>query len=294
MSKQIAASNSQVQEPREARKPYAQVSSLTQKGKWITLYDNGTLGYETINPFEPPVARGGTYIQRRLPISVGGRSDIALHPGLFIISGGTAVGKSLFIRKLAEVVELHPINVVEPYDSYEQMRDEPAFVSVDHAIGVVLQHPNALCVLDSLRAPLYELEGAAGPKGITASFFTALTRLSNTLAQSGITLIATVNPMISDSDYVAEFHQKLSASVPGYIWLETLTRSGGDVEPLFTGAVSLRPKREEKQFSFSLTTAVSPLGEDVEVPIHTMRPGSDGLPPLTSERISALFDRAHP
>lgn len=229
--------------------------------------------------------------QFRLPLMVGRRSEVVLHPGLFIISGATGVGKSRLLRALAGRVNGVRLNVVEPYDTVEEINTLPDFQSVDEALVYAVRalKPGTLPMIDSLRSMLYELKGAAGPKGVVAVFFSVLTRVSNALAQSGFTVIATVNPMVSDPDYVTEFHQKLSSSVPGYVWL-TGVRGSADQET-YTGKISLRSKeatsRQELDFEFNTKGEIL-APEPVDFPVF--KPFDEQGEQLSAQTRSALLN----
>lgn len=198
--------------------------------------------------------------QCELPIRIG-NSNLILPLGLSVITGPTAAGKSTFLRKLGEQVPTDRVLAVEPHDEAGDISDLPFFVTVDAAMMFLIARqrkafedgiPPVVSVLDSLRASVFETEGAAGEKGMVMRFFTTLTRISSTLARNGVSILATVNPLQSDAQTINAFVDRLKSSVPCVIELNSTTRSGNDVT--FTGQVSVRPKRDPRPFSETWTT----------------------------------------
>jgi energy-coupling factor transporter ATP-binding protein EcfA2 len=177
--------------------------------------------------------------------------------GLTIISGATGVGKSTLLRSLPDVVRLL---AVEPADDIDELQTVEMFDSVDHALMtavVIASTTNRLVAIDSLRAPLFETDGPAGTKGVIMPFFTKLTRVSNALAQNGLTVLATVNPMDDDPVYTEAFLSKISSAVPAFIRL-----SPG--ERVFNGTISTRSNRGGVSFLYDPTSVESAVSEEVE------------------------------
>jgi len=146
---------------------------------------------------EEPAHVANERLQFTLPVTVPALPRQPRLPlGLTIISGNTAVGKSTFLRALAMRMDLNRIICVEPHDTGEEIGEVNTFFSADAALAAAVKaaytQPTQLTGIDSLRAPLFETTGAAGERGIIMPFFTQLTRVSNSLAQAGISVIATI------------------------------------------------------------------------------------------------------
>jgi hypothetical protein len=143
---------------------------------------------------------------------------------------------------------------VEPPDDGAELNSVPIFSTADGALcGCILgsyRNPESLYVIDSLRAPLFETSGPASKNGIIMPFFTQLTRVLNALARSGISVVATVNPMDEDPAFVKGFLAKLSASVPAVVLLEKNDISQGF--ETFTGIAAVRPKRAPVSFQLTV------------------------------------------
>jgi hypothetical protein len=212
-------------------------------------------------PTYPGPGHARKYIESTLPIRVGQASeDLTLPFGLVVISGPTAVGRSSFVRALSGITRLL---VVECPDSIDELKSAPIYSSVDVALlAATRQTANhgGLFALDSLRAPLFETNGPAGARGMIMAFFTQITRVSNTLARNGITLIATVNPMDDDPLVEKAFLSKLSASVPCFI---SLMPSGDPSRGIFEGTVSSREERVPQRFSFDSRERRAVVSEEV-------------------------------
>jgi hypothetical protein len=191
-----------------------------------------------------------------LPLTFGGGQPYPIiHSGLLPISGGTSVGKSEFIGYMGRLMKLKRFIAVEPPDSEDEHElDETIYSSVDAGLMACIEHqradPSVLVVLDSLREALFEIDGPAGEKGIINAFFTSLTRVSNTLATNGHTILAPVNPMMDDREYVKGFHNRLASAVPNYIILTARVESGPNV--IFEGVLARRPDRKERSFTMKV------------------------------------------
>lgn len=180
--------------------------------------------------------------------------------GLTVISGSTSVGKSRFLRALGTQTSLRRFRVVEPADGEDDLVGTPSFGNVDaalvaairtHFITIKMGGIPSPVAIDSLRAPLFETTGAASSKGIIMPFFTKLTRVSETLARHGISMLATINPMEEDQKFEESFLKKLSASTSCYIEL-TRAQKG------FAGSISIRPERVARAFQTSWDSAPKP------------------------------------
>lgn len=202
---------------------------------------------------EEPVSVPVESFQFTLPFKVDGLSDLPLLPvGQIVVSGPTAGGKSAFARALSNSMGAKRLLSVEPHDSGTEVLSVPTFSSADAALAAAIaahyRDGKVLHIVDSLRAPLFETKGAAGEKGMSMPFFTQITRVSNTLALNGITVMATVNPMNNDASYVDSFLDKLAASVPATILLSGYSRAG-DTET-FVGTYQSRPLRKKMPFTW--------------------------------------------
>jgi hypothetical protein len=185
------------------------------------------------------------HYQHTLPITVGNATSYPLPLGLTIISGATAVGKSTFLRMLDGVERLL---CVEVPDNLEELKTKYLYDSDTAALAAAIiktGKQGQLCAIDSLRSTLFEINGAAGPKGIIMEFFTNITRVSNSLASNGLSMIATVNPMHEDPEYEKAFLSKLSSAVPCFISLNNVNEKSA------SGTISSRDCRSGAPFTMS-------------------------------------------
>lgn len=202
-------------------------------------------------------------IAHTLALNVRGlTSGIILPPGLTVITGATAVGKSTLVRQLAAASptnrEVIHINATEPFD--DPSSELAWFASVDAALVYAIERqiadPSVLPVIDSLRAMLFEMSGAATSKGMVARFFTQITRVSNALAANGLTVLATVNPMESSPEFVSEFINRLSAALPATIVVTG--RTGGGRRRVAEGYIVMRGFNEREATPFTYEPSSSP------------------------------------
>ena len=180
--------------------------------------------------------------QYSIPMTLAGRHvDYTWPLGLSIISGPTGGGKSTLLRSLGNTEVL---TAVEPFDDITAPEALRSFESVDEAFLYAISRTVSkraaapLFAIDSLRESLFETTGAAGAKGIVMPFFTKVTRVSNALAKMGMTVVATVNPMDDDPEFVKKFLGYLSASVPCFMHLQSTVEAGSGHR--FTGTVTAR------------------------------------------------------
>lgn len=240
----------------------------------IVVDDSGSIrllpvSAEVLSPGFVSVPGASTAVEFPLPmVDTSGRQLPSLPPGLTVIVGATGVGKTTMVRALQAAyaaqggaVRIAPAVVVEPVPA-DTAPETPLFLDVDSAlawaVGIQTRDSAVLPVLDSLRAPLFETSGAAGPKGIIMPFFTKLTRVSMTLAAHGRTVVATLNPMDESPEFVKEFLQKLSASVPAMIRVDQSDGSALRV----TGSYSRRPARQPVMFSLDARARMAPVTID--------------------------------
>lgn len=217
------------------------------------------------SPRRPKVSRGAALT---IPI-FSNRADPwhKLPPGLCIVSGPTMAGKTRFLSALASDVALLRLQVCEPFDTPESVSSVVDFDNADSALvaAIVAQRrdPTLIPAIDSLRSVLFEMQGSATSKGMTARFFTQLTRVSNGLAAAGHTVLATINPMNPEADFVREFLDRLSAATSCLITIRS-TSGGAEVPALVTGDVRQRPLRNAEQFEYRPSAKTGPQ-PDVEV-----------------------------
>lgn len=186
--------------------------------------------------------------QHTLPLSMSHGEGFTLPYGITIVTGPTAGGKSRFIRALNGIKRYM---AVEPHDSNEDLENIYIFEEFDHALLTAFRDSltsTSLAALDSIRAPQFEINGPAGPKGVIMPFFTMVTRASISLAKHGVSMLITVNPLHGDPEYVAAFNDMLASGVPGLIRLNPINANSTH----FTGVVSDRLVRKGVDFSFPI------------------------------------------
>lgn len=119
-------------------------------------------------------------------------------------------------------------------------------------------------------------------------FFTAVTRISSTLARNGLSIIATVNPLQSDSATVNAFVDRLKSSVPCVIELNGMQRNASSVS--FTGQVSVRPQRDPKPFNVSWDVAGKPKVPETNEFFFPL-PEDQVVEPMTASQRNSLQQR---
>lgn len=217
-----------------------------------------------------------------------GTWSLVLQPGLTIVTGTTGKGKTTFVTEVqkrftAMSGECYLIKIDEPVEgsttdhrllqttmlnnsdfystnnvaqpSSPGQSAETLVTDIDEALALATAAGaftnNSMMIIDSLRGVLFETSGPAGSKGIVMPFFSKLTRISNALAAAGVSVIATVNPMDDDVDFVRAFNMKLSASVAAYIEVT------GIAEDDLSIRISERPDRTPVNRVVQLTTSRS-------------------------------------
>jgi len=189
--------------------------------------------------------------------------------GITVITGPTSVGKSDFMRSLGEFLPpgaSERVIAVEPPDTPYELQNLQIFNSADAALlycaarELLSLETRSVCplmMLDSLREPLLEINGPASERGMIMPFFTAITRVSNSLALNGLTVLASVNPLQEDDQYFQMFTRRLAASVPCYIKLSSAQEINASVVK-FSGTIAMRPDRKERSFAIELPNTRDP------------------------------------
>jgi hypothetical protein len=167
-----------------------------------------------------------------------------LPPGIIAVAGNTGAGKTSFLRACGARI----IRCVEPSDFVDD-----AWFTLDHddALRVAVassQGSVSPVAIDSLRALVFETQGAAGERGMIMKFFTLLTRVSNMLERAGVSVLVTVNPLMSDAQTYALFLSRLRSSVPSTI--NVLGYKPGQQE--FALEFTTRPNRAVKAITLRL------------------------------------------
>lgn len=187
-----------------------------------------------LEPFELRTGKSdGLAVLYQLPDAA--RTTLPL--GITALVGGTGAGKSTLIKHLGTLIPIERYLVVEPHDSSAETEVLYPYSEADDAMAVAVRaslvarkseaQSAKLAVLDSIRAPVYEISGSAGSKGVIKAFFTRLTRVSSALAANGITILVTINPMEdNDTAFNDGFMKLLRASVPATIELKTQDTEG--------------------------------------------------------------------
>jgi hypothetical protein len=217
-----------------------------------------------------------------MPFELANGREFRLPPGLTVITGGTAEGKSSLLRAMG----VPRLLAVEPADNLEELK-LPLYDEFDHAMLVAALRTlktKELMAVDSLRGPLFEISGAAGPKGISMPFFTQITRVSNSLAKHGIAMLVPVNPLIPDPEYVEAFISMLSSAVPGLITLKGSRAKEG----IFKGTVSDRSERAGVQFIYDVQKQQKVTSESVMFDIPRSPDPDDGLSGMQINQLESL------
>lgn len=296
------------EEKKQGRTPgNFEVISLDTKKMFLGLRPDGTpyTRYPE-GPWDEPTrltTNKRTTSQLYIPLTDAAKG-YALPLGLTVVSGPTAIGKSTFVRALSRVMLARRVLAVEPADSGDELATKLAtndlFSSTDGALMALMSSAQGelardgalrtLLVLDSLRAPVFETDGPAGERGMIMSFFTKLTRVSNSLASSGVTVIATVNPMQEDDLVVKAFLQRLRSALPCVITLSGATISSA--EETYRGTVTGRPLRQEQSFVWTVPGQGRTIRRTRQTsPVIEFDVADSSIPPLTGperQSISSL------
>lgn len=138
--------------------------------------------------------------------------------GATVVIGAVGSGKSFYVLKTKGVDVLIRLN--EPMENLDN--DDSAYpaTSVTNALSVsiVLSLLGLKVAIDSFKSLVFGLEGAALTGGMSSGVFDFMTTANNVIANFGVNVLITVNPM--DPLKVQPVYDMLSASVTGAVLIE--------------------------------------------------------------------------
>lgn len=153
---------------------------------------------------------------------------IKIVPGLIVLVGDTAAGKSTFLDQVEgpDVI----IRLAEPFERFEfGTRSENSLygvsisgASVEHALAsaLLIAVSGYSVSIDGLRSLIYDLGGAAMSGGMSASLFDAITTLNNLFAAVDAHAVASVNPMMKDYEDTMRLYHRLAASCAAAVYFD--------------------------------------------------------------------------
>lgn len=258
---------------------------FTFDDRCIEMNEFGTFSFVRPDPFER-LKRPLTpkpYAEFSLGLQVDGKGA-ALPLGLTVLTGETGVGKSELVDAVigGSKGKFEKINLIEPFDNIDEVTSISTYThpagALAHALRAQVVDPRSLTIIDSFRAPLFTTKGAAANKGIIAAFFVLLTNISNSLAVQGRTVVATINPMDDDTEYVTLFNKKMAAAIPSTIIVQAATDRS-----VYTGTIAVRNSsspthRKMRDFTFIAG-------------VHT---GGSRIAPRTNPKLKPLAGIKHP
>jgi hypothetical protein len=172
-------------------------------------------------------------------------------PGLSVVIGRRGSGKTTYLREEMKLDVLIRLN--EPMEHVDAADEVYQATSVTNAVtvAVVLSVLGQTVAIDSFKSLVYGIEGAAMTGGMSSGVFDFMTTVNNIVANFGVHIMATVNPM--DPNRVDAIFDMLAASVTGAVYIENY-RVKSATYRLSTGRVIDEGRNWDDDFSDSRQT----------------------------------------
>lgn len=138
--------------------------------------------------------------------------SMPITPGLTLLFGGTAVGKTVLSVKLAFALKKAGIDVTYlTYAEPEGVSD--AFIAEADVAAQMQTLTTKVVIVDSLRLVPYDLTGAAKSGGVSTGLFRYLTELDIAATNANIAVIALMNPLSGEDVKLEMYLRDVESSV---------------------------------------------------------------------------------
>lgn len=155
-------------------------------------------------------------------------------PGLTVVLGETKSGKTHYVVNV-----LRPDVIIRFGEPMEHVNFADNVCVVDSftrvlGLAITLGLMGKTVAIDSLRKLVFGLKGSATEGGVSALVYDMVTELSNLFSSIGVSIVATVNPMVQDELKTLNVFNRLAASGVGAILISNRAVAATDLR-LFDG-----------------------------------------------------------
>jgi hypothetical protein len=161
------------------------------------------------------------------PLMIGDQ-PFFLHKGLQAVLASSGVGKTTLLANMAQALhsvdrvqetEMVPINFIS-WNEREYYSNLGGYHDIVRLIENAINSGAKIIMLDSLRELVVGGRGAAGSRGMNTSFFMNLTQWHHAMADRGVSLIVTINPILGQDDFTDVIEEILRGSANGFMHIK--------------------------------------------------------------------------
>lgn len=204
-------------------------------------------------------ATGSADIERSQAYMSKSHDSLKLTPGLNLIIGKSATGKSLLISSLAKELDSTVQEFFEPVPFSRTSMDELCKLIYDACMQSVLAEGKSnYLFIDSLKGLVYAGGSNLGKGGVSMSMLQQLSDLSAVAAYCNLSLVATINLTSEDAEVFNNFVEAATGSVTNLIVLNSQAQAEQRFRDIFTG------KRERTNIRLEQSAMLSALAVESE------------------------------
>lgn len=152
-------------------------------------------------------------------------NQFVFHPGVYLVTGGSASGKSTFTMGLARVApnDIERISYLEPEEGGKSHYREHDLMQA--IIESILLKKKRVIIIDSIRTFFYASGlGGTGAGGVSMGLYSILTTWDIFAQRMGVTIMMVINPLAVRGELLEQLFEAAKGSVTAILQFESPTK----------------------------------------------------------------------